>query len=496
MRHFALASFLVLFSTSLRVAFSQPCPNLATANIKALESIGYTVASAIASDPVGKQALVDLIGHFSELDRRLQKRDANTENEWLCHSDFSIWRIIQAELKAFGWGPMKDCTYYVRPDVQLVNFSSPKNVFYKIRSFHARVAPLGPAITRSYGLSWRKILSTGILFYNPPDQYRRCELARALGYRFNNSWAAAVSFTNYSATSVVRHRGILREFIIVDPANSTRAASLSKAVCAGRGNRRFVRMSNGTGILKTIRGSLTLSFFRPHKRKHFLREKLRMSPAIRRALTAGQYEKEMVEDSDTFSSFAILLLPVVLALVPIALFQDTSMLATVLYAVATDVVSVMPIAIKGIELLVYGSRRHYAFNTDMHDMSAGSATSVVETWAAKCTIHPFVRQKGIGLLAGAVSAMVLGILLEFVARRFIRRRLRGEGRRGRGWREREEYLRDISGDDEEYAGSHRYIDVVLRRLRGDEFVLRGSRGEELEAGCFIPAMYLNTAAHT
>lgn len=145
--------------------------------------------------------------------------------------------------------------------------------------------------------------------------------------------------------------------------------------------------------------------------------RLQDSAAIEMALQNGDFKMEKVEESDSFSSLSILLLPIVLALLPIALFQDAKVIATVLYAVVTDVVSVLPIAIKGVELVVYGSQHHYAFNSNMYGTRNGSLSSAEDTCAAECDMKPFVRQKGIGLLTLACTAMTIGIVLGVTVRR-------------------------------------------------------------------------------
>lgn len=147
---------------------------------------------------------------------------------------------------------------------------------------------------------------------------------------------------------------------------------------------------------------------------------LKTSPSIVQALERSEFEKAMVEDSDSFSGLSILFLPSILALLPIAAFQDAGMVATNLYAVATDIVRAMPIVIKGIELAVCGSRRHYAFNANMYGVQ--NSTGAAEIWAAFCAMKPFVRHRGIALFSLGVSVMVLGIALEVVATRFAERR--------------------------------------------------------------------------
>lgn len=131
-------------------------------------------------------------------------------------------------------------------------------------------------------------------------------------------------------------------------------------------------------------------------------------------------------------------------------------MSTVLYAFATDVASAMPIVIKGAELVLYGSRGHYALNATMYgrnkggelvsygsrrrapDWSSGVFTdgngaffsidndtgtaAAAEIWAAECGMKPFVRHRGIGVITLGVSVMVFGVVLDIFASRFVKRR--------------------------------------------------------------------------
>lgn len=120
-------------------------------------------------------------------------------------------------------------------------------------------------------------------------------------------------------------------------------------------------------------------------------------------------------DSDIASNLAILILPTFLALVPLSLFQDVGTGVTVIYVLFTDVISVLPVGIKGVELLelathVYYSRSAYVYG------SAQSPILAVEMWVSSCRLRPFVRIRGIILLVIAGVATIGGIVLEFVVK--------------------------------------------------------------------------------
>lgn len=272
------------------------------------------------------------------------------------------------------------CIYVIQADKPPALFWPAQEVLSSILAFHRALTPLGSLVTKNYGLEWSKVLSTGVLDYSPPEKYRRCQLVRALGYRVWDKWAIAAQFTNHSAGVAVKYRGIWREVIAGGESNFTRAVPLRKVFC-GPLEQPAGTSQNGTGMLTTPTGIVSWSHFPDGSSRP---KDLKTSPSIVQALERSEFEKAMVEDSDSFSGLSILFLPSILALLPIAAFQDASMVATNLYAVATDIVRAMPIVIKGIELAVCGSRRHYAFNANMYGVQ--NSTGAAEIWAAFCAM--------------------------------------------------------------------------------------------------------------
>lgn len=105
-----------------------------------------------------------------------------------------------------------------------------------------------------------------------------------------------------------------------------------------------------TATLATWGGKPTWSHFDPSA--------FWLNPALELASHRGEHQKDLVEDSETASNLAILMLLTALALVPHRLFQDVSLLLTLLYTVATDIISVLPVATKGFELILYASNEH------------------------------------------------------------------------------------------------------------------------------------------
>lgn len=96
-----------------------------------------------------------------------------------------------------------------------------------------------------------------------------------------------------------------------------------------------------------------------------------------------------------------------------------------MYTVATDICSVLPLAVKGIELIIYGSRKHYSHVTDVASMYERNKTfQYANTWTSMCSMKPFVRRRGVCFLQGAVVLMLLGISLELLIRAVLSRKVK------------------------------------------------------------------------
>ncbi len=126
-------------------------------------------------------------------------------------------------------------------------------------------------------------------------------------------------------------------------------------------------------------------------------------------------------DSRAASNTAILILPIFMAALPLALFADVETLITLTYMIFTDVVTVLPLAIKGIELIVAGTAEYFATRTATYGNVAKEGTAIAETWSVKCRDVQNLTAHGVAFLTIALVSMVGGIVLEFWARRKVRK---------------------------------------------------------------------------
>lgn len=146
------------------------------------------------------------------------------------------------------------------------------------------------------------------------------------------------------------------------------------------------------------------------------------SPSTANALEFGKVEKMRVEESNSFSILALILMPAVLSIFPLAVFQEASLPAALVYAICTDVLSILPLATKGVELLIYGSRKHYSHVTDISGVSHTPTMSYLATWVTECRMKPYVLRRGVAYVTGAGVIMIFGIVLEVLSRYMVSRK--------------------------------------------------------------------------
>lgn len=148
------------------------------------------------------------------------------------------------------------------------------------------------------------------------------------------------------------------------------------------------------------------------------------NPAIKQSLEKGALRIQQVEDALTPSGIAILVLPLGLNLVPIALMADVSSLTMLLYTLASDILTVIPLGIKGVELISIGNTRERTIVIRSTASANGiqSDSAAADFWAAECRAHDNVRPIGILFLVLSIVALVSGVVAEVVSREYVKRK--------------------------------------------------------------------------
>lgn len=143
------------------------------------------------------------------------------------------------------------------------------------------------------------------------------------------------------------------------------------------------------------------------------------NPALTEALRLHAIAVDQAEDAVTISNIAILALPMVMTLFPVAFLVDLNTCAMLYYIIFTDVFAALPFLIKGVELVDSAtSERGEAVAYHIGNETLGQ----MEVWAAECRGEDNFRVLGIIFICVAIFAIVGGVLLEVVAAAIMQKR--------------------------------------------------------------------------
>ncbi len=117
------------------------------------------------------------------------------------------------------------------------------------------------------------------------------------------------------------------------------------------------------------------------------------------------------------ANVAAMVVPLVLTLLPLALFVDASTCAGFVYALFTDVINVLPLALKGVELISLSSNPPHSIFTTTFGLDSSSKFGAASTWVLRCYHKQSLDYTGKIYLGLAFFAMCLGLYLEVRARR-------------------------------------------------------------------------------
>lgn len=243
---------------------------------------------------------------------------------------------------------------------------------------------------------------TAYTYYSFPfsDLMHRCTVHHVTALRIKGVWALTTQLTNAPPTKPLSdgRRQYLSENVYVDHRDKLRSFSMS---FGGH---------NGTTTALSYWGG------RPSSSRFTSQISMEHNPSVLQALRKQWRSRKQAENLVTASNIAILLLPLATSIVPVSLFAETSTVATILYVVLTDIAAMMPLAIKGFELKEFSRVNLEATRFRIFGAVEKKDTGAAELWHAECKNKNHLYVKGVSLICIAVSLMILGIVLEIVAR--------------------------------------------------------------------------------
>lgn len=327
---------------------------------------------------------------------------------------------LKRQLSEFGWGlinPEETCISQLEPPVDSSTVEAMETYIKNLDQV------TGDAI-RNAKLGWARPAT--YMYREYTGTYDRCKIWHYTAFRVNGRWSINTGITNDNVTATFEdfYRHYLVENLRLDGNKQIvpvlmkqriMAADIGDYVTGGDMVSRWETKSTTT--MNTWGGTPPTSLFTGLFGTG-------NNPAIAAAIEQDSATREQIEDATTVSGIAILVTPILLTMVPIALFADIDTSATLAYTLVTDILTVMPLAVKGIELLQYAAQKHEASRNWVyaHKLMDDSTPVAIEMWYARCGANSRIGIIGAIFLACGILFMIAGIGLEFVAKRHMERR--------------------------------------------------------------------------
>lgn len=417
-----LCTSLILFSDFTRFCLAEeefnPCEN--KFQITGLKSTENSVAGLLdeEEDVSGKTAIASLENHFETYREALVAQNRTKISGLHC-----IDKVEKQDKfsKFVGFGRIDGCVtqYIYRSENE--KQAQGKEMVTAIENLSKWMNSYGDKIISLYQMDWTEAFSNDKYMYDE-GHARECYGYRAIGYRVNGVWGIGTLFNNasYETDAKDNERGVLSEFISVQN-GPLQSLPLKIAKCdLDKDNKTLIGYENAdtmywlkSGVARWEYGDRDDNSERYKIEHHF---------GIKQALGETARQKELLQDSGEPSNIAVLILPGLLALFPIGLFQEANINTIFLYSVVTDVVSVLPILIKSGELIYYGRKDYYGMHTQYHGVLDGDHTAVAQIYPAKCNFKPWISRLGFILLAIGLGLMLLGISFEILSMRAVKKK--------------------------------------------------------------------------
>ena len=377
--------------------------------LKGMKSENTTIAMEFSNN--GAQDVVQrFLKKFEIVANSLSKFTKNTRE---CKSHY---KNIQDRTEFFGFGKLPKCTI-VRNKTSIQEL---KGIEQSLIDDIELVKNKGEMVRENVLASYNLYKWKGLAFVN--DVYRvldkrivkirKCSAYRAMGIRVNGTWGLAVSlyWKDEKWHAGKYDRIFLTEFVTINEGKLGQH-EMNYPTCKGTDDdtRDFLGRDKGTAAKE--RGVAQVKW------DHFKRslEHLEDHSGLVPALEEGSRHRELLQDSSAASNIAILLLPGLLTLFPIGLFQEATLRTIIPYSIATDIISVLPIIIKGSEMIHYARKVYFGNEIRFHGSENLNDIAVVQFLPAKCQFKNTPLIIGSILVCIGLVLMILGLVLEYLS---------------------------------------------------------------------------------
>lgn len=407
---------------------------IATA-LNQLEADGYTDDEGEGTTAVALEKIID---HFEREYKRLaqlfRSDDATPLQDQFRKKPQSTCNIpreespigaVNVKISEHGWGkfassdaPKKLCTTELSADTNVVRNTPVRDMRQFLRALQA----VSGKVMRTSGYLWKNPRTFMNFSYLAAPT--RCELLHFTAFRVRGKWGVNAGYTNDYTQLFLNdysRQYLVEQLTVTNRTISTVPMTIRKEPTADKPYNKSERFDtpfvpNTSTLIMRWGGVPVTSLFKSTLNTA-------NNPAIKAALGMVSQTVEQIEGSSTISEIAILIAPIALTALPVALFVDVNTRAIVAYTIATDVLTVLPLFIKGIELLSFEAENPEAVVTWFYGGKRDVENVMgAESWYASCTATKHVRILGSSFICIAISAMVSGIVFELVAKRYTDRR--------------------------------------------------------------------------
>lgn len=222
-----------------------------------------------------------------------------------------------------------------------------------------------------------------------------CSIQQAIGIRVRSVWYVRLRVTATAPEDITSpNRIYLTEYV-------TRDKSTGNLISVGRP----VNDTNG----KVMRRATTVLTIRRSRGRIF---NVAQGPAGRQRLFDFRRWNYYATETLLTSNVGALVLPLMLALLPLPLFSETDTLVLILYSLLTDVCNSLPLLFKGYELLSFAFNPPLSASASYIGLDVPNRIGGIRTWVMGCNTDRDLKLIGVWFIIVSVFAMVLGICLE------------------------------------------------------------------------------------
>lgn len=371
------------------------------------------LANAISSDRRAKAALLELVSYHRKMEVQSEDSSAFSPQD----ADFRKLRTAENFLRLYGWPQMKYEMSIFSPHEQwkAYEFQSLSLLGNAIQSSTAARA-VEALIERSGTLPWPSVRHADFVEYKTPSGNHKCVIRSIRASRVKSRWSVAAVATseNPEIFEKERARRYLTEHLYLDDYHRVAFQPFYIEITTNLSRKYNYSRTQASTVVSELGGRSGISVFLDTPLEHNI--------ALRAALSGDHTMTLQALETSFPSNTAILVFPLLMALVPLALFADASSRALIFYMVLTDFLVVLPVAIKGVEVLLAVNANYFATRTMVFgDLRDQKSTVFANTWSCRCKVAQSLTALGVSFVLLAILSAVIGVALEFVVREKVER---------------------------------------------------------------------------